>query len=229
MTNIEDAVIARLKKQGHTFEVLVDCEKALAFRSGKSSLDDALVTTEIFKDVKKGEHAPENIMKNIFNTDDKKKIAEIIIKQGEIQLTTEYKHKLREEKRKQIISLISRNAIDPKTNLPHPPQRIENALEEAKVKIDEFKSAEEQVPEIIKKISAIIPISYEIKQFRLGIPPEVAGRSYPLLKHYATIKKEDWLSDGTLLVDIEAPAGLMSKLFDELNKLAHGRIESREI
>ena len=65
------------------------------------------------------------------------------IKNGEIQLTTEYKNKLRDQKRKQIVNLISRNAVDPSNNLPHPPQRIENALNEAKVKIDEFHTAEE--------------------------------------------------------------------------------------
>lgn len=63
MTDIEKGVIARLNKQGKHFEVLVDCEKALDFRSGKASIDDALITTDIFKDVKKGEHASENEMK----------------------------------------------------------------------------------------------------------------------------------------------------------------------
>lgn len=229
MTSIEDAVIARLKKQGQNFEVLVDCEKALDFRHNKASIDDALVTTDIFKDVKKGEHAPENEMKAIFNTDNKKQIAETIIKHGEIQLTTDYKNKLRENKKKEIIALISRNSVDPKTNLPHPPQRVENALEEAKVKIDEFKSAEEQVQGLIKSINNIIPISYELKKLKIGIPADVAGRGYPILKQYAAIKKEIWLADGTLSVEIEVPAGLQSKLFDELNKIAHGRIESEEI
>lgn len=229
MTNVEEGVIARLKKEGINFEVLVNCEKALNFRMNNASIDDALITTDIFKDIKKGEHAPENEMKSIFNTDNKKKIAEIIIKKGEIQLTTEYKNKLREDKKKQIIALISRNAVDPKSNLPHPPQRIENAMAEAKVKIEEFKSAEEQVQEIIKKINSIIPISYEIKKLQLGIPANAAGRSHSIIKRYAIIKKENWLSDGTLSIEIEVPAGLQNELFDELNKLAHGGIESKEL
>ena len=212
MTDIEKGVIARLNKQGKHFEVLVDCEKALDFRSGKASIDDALITTDIFKDVKKGEHASENEMKSLFNTENKKEIAEIIIKKGEIQLTTEYKGKLREEKKKQIIALISRNAVDPKSNIPHPPQRIENAMEEAKVKVEEFKSAEEQVQNIVKSISSIIPISYEIKKVQIGIPANVAARSYSIIKHYAIIKHETWLADGTLSVELEVPAGLQNDL-----------------
>ena len=99
MTNIDEAVIARLNLHGNKFEILVDCEKAIEFRTGKCSLDDALVTNDIFKDVKQGERAPENEMKKIFKTEDKKKIAEEIIKKGEIQLTTEHRNKLREEKK----------------------------------------------------------------------------------------------------------------------------------
>ena len=34
--------------------------------------------------------------------------------------------------------MIHRNAVDPKTGLPHPPQRIESAMEEAKIHVDEI-------------------------------------------------------------------------------------------
>ncbi len=228
MTDVGSSVIARLKKQDSHFEVLVDCEKAIAFKSGETTLDEALVTNDIFKDIKKGEHASENLLEKIFGTTDKNKVAEIIIKEGEIQLTTEYKSKLREQKRKQVINLIARNSVDSKTNLPHPPQRIENALEEAKVNINEFKSAEEQVQEIVNKIRGILPISYEIKILEIKIPAQFSGQSYPILKKFGNIIKEDWLNDGSLLVTIEVPAGLQNDLFDSLNNLTHGQIEVSE-
>ena len=56
--------------------------------------------------------------------------------------------------------MIHANGIDPKTNLPHPLQRIENALEEANVKIDEHKSEEKQVEEIVRKLQPILPIKF---------------------------------------------------------------------
>ena len=160
MVNVDKAVIARLKKGENNFEILVDCENALDFRRGKEvSLDDVLATDDIFKDVKKGEKASD--LEKSFGTEDVRKISEKIIKEGEVQLTAEYKSKIREEKKRRIVSLIARGCINPDTNTPHPPQRIENALEEAKVKIDEFKSAEEQVDVIIKQLRPIIPISVE--------------------------------------------------------------------
>lgn len=227
--NVDDAVICRLKKEGSNFEILVDCDKAMDFKQGKASLDDALVTDEVFKDVKKGEHASEHDLKKLFNTDSKKEACEIILKDGDVQLTAEYKNRIREEKKKAIIALISRNAVDPKSNLPHPPQRIENAMAEAKVNIEEWKSAEQQVGEIVKKINVIIPIAYEIKTLELTIPADVSGRCYPALKQYSTISNETWNNDGSLTVVVEVPAGLQNELFDKLNGIAQGRIESKII
>ena len=225
MTDVSSSVIARLKKQDHVFEILVDCEKAMDFKSGNASLDDVVVTTDIFKDIKKGEHASEHDIENMFGTTDDRKVAEIILKKGEVQLTTEYKNRLREQKRKQIITLIARNSVDPKTNLPHPPQRIENALNEAKININEFKSADEQVKDIVKQITGVLPIKYEIKVLSIKIPADVTGQSYPILKRFGNLLKEDWLNDGSLNVTAEVPAGLQNELFDKLNSLAHGRVE----
>lgn len=229
MSDVSSSVIARLKKQDQVFEILVDCEKAMDFRAGNASLDDAVVTTDVFKDIKKGEHASEHDLEKIFGTTDGRKISETILKDGEVQLTTEYKNKLREQKKKQVINLISRNSVDPKTNLPHPPQRIENALEEAKVNIHEFKSADEQVKDIVKQLTEILPIKYEIKVLSIKIPAEVTGQSYPILKRFGNILKEDWLNDGSLNVTAEVPAGLQNELFDKLNSLAHGKIEVIEV
>ncbi len=229
MSDVSSSVIARLKKQDNVFEILVDCEKAMEFRAGNASLDDTVVTTDVFKDIKKGEHASEHDLGKIFGTTDNRKISETILKDGEVQLTTEYKNKLREQKKKQVINLISRNSVDPKTNLPHPPQRIENALEEAKVNIHEFKNADEQVKDIVKQITEILPIKYEIKVLSIKIPAEVTGQSYPILKRFGNILKEDWLNDGSLNVTAEVPAGLQNELFDKLNSLAHGKIEVIEV
>ena len=60
MVDVDKAVIAKIKKKGETFEVLVDCDKALDFKEGKATLDEALATEEVFKDSKKGLHASEH-------------------------------------------------------------------------------------------------------------------------------------------------------------------------
>src|SRR3989338_6078727 len=197
MMNIEDAVIAKLNKQGLNFEILVDCEKAMEFKHGASiDVNDIVVSgMTLFKDVKKGEKANEHDIQRLFGTKDNTEVIKKIIRDGEVQLTKEYKDKLREEKRRSVINLIHRYSINPINNLPHPPQRIEAAIEEAKVKIDEFKKAEEQVKDIISKINRVLPIRYEIRDVEIRIPAKFAGKTYSTLKHFGTMLKDEWQNE----------------------------------
>jgi len=228
MIDINEAVIARLKKGGENFEVLVELEKALEFRKGKLGIEEALAANYIYKDCKKGMRASEIEIKKFFMTQDIKEVAKKIVKEGEIHLTAEYKSKLREEKRKKIIELIHRNAVDSKTGLPHPILRIENAMEESKVKIDELKSAEEQIEIILEKLSEVIPIKFEVKKVLLKIPAKYSGNCYSVIKQFGKIINEDW-STGDLSLKVEIPGGMIEEFYDKLNGLTHGNIESKEI
>lgn len=229
MIDINKAIIARLRKGGENFEVLVDCENAIKFRSGKIGIEEALASDFIYKDSKKGEKASEIEMKKIFETSDKKKIAEIIVKSGEIHVTAEHKAKLREEKKKRLVELIHRNAIDSKTGLPHPPRRIEAAMEEARVNIDGFKSAEAQLEDILDKIRTVLPIKFVKKEIEVIIPARYTGNAYNIVRQFGEILKEDWRNDGSLIMNVEIPGGLQEEFFDKLNGLTHGEVESRII
>ena len=224
MEDVDKAVVARITKEGQNFEILVDCEKALSLKSGKDiDMEDVLATTEIFSDIKKGKHAAN--LNKFFGTEDTFAVARKIIKEGDIQLTTEYKAKVREEKRKRIIDLIHKNAINPDTNLPHPPQRIMNALEEAKVRIDEYKSAEEQVKDIVTKIRPILPLKYELREISVRIPAAFAGKSLGIIKQYGKVLKDEWQNDGSLIVILDIPAGLQVELEDKINSITKGGVE----
>lgn len=225
MISIDKAVIARLRKGGEDFEVLVDLDKALDFRRNKTTIDEVLVAYYIYKDSKKGMKANEHEMEKFFKTKDVKEVASIILKEGEIQLTKEHRDKLREEKRKKIIELIHRNAINPQTNLPHPSIRIENAIKEAKVHIDEFKNAEEQIEGIVEKLRPIIPIRFEVKKLLLKIPARYTTQSYKIIKRFGRVLNESWGNDGSLSITLEIPGGIQMELIDEMNNITHGEIE----
>ncbi len=228
MVDVDNAIIARLKTQGQNFEILVDCNNALALREGKDiDLHDVLAAMRIFSDAKKGMEASEHIMKQIFGTSEVSDVAKNIIKNGEIQLTQEYRERLREEKRKQIISIIHRNGVDPKTHMPHPPQRIENAFVEAKFHVDEFRPVQEQVQEALKKLRPILPIKFEMKEIALKITPEYAPKCYSTIKSYASILREEWQTNGFWVGVVEIPGGLENDLYDKLNKICHGNVESK--
>ena len=228
MVTVDKAIIARLKAQGHNFEVLVDCSNAIALREGKSiDMHDVLAAMKIFSDAHKGLVASEHAMKEIFGTIEIDEVAKTIIKKGEIQLTQEYRENLRQEKRKQIVSIIHRNGVDPRTHLPHPPQGIENAFEEARFHVDEFRQVQEQVQEALKVLRPILPIKFEIKEIALKISPEYAPKCYSTIKSYGTILREEWQTNGYWVAVVEIPGGMESDLYDKLNKICHGNLESK--
>ena len=229
MVDVDKAVIARLKTHGEKYEILVDCDAALAFRHGKNvDITDVLAAQRIFSDAKQGIAASMHKMQEIFGAEDPLEIAKIILKKGEIQITAEHKHKEVEEKRKQIIAYIHRNGADPRMHLPHPPQRIELAFGEAKIHVDD-RPIMEQIPEIIKKLQPILPIKFEKKEMMVKIPAQYAAKSYGAVKSMATIMKEEWLDDGSWKAVIELPAGLQNDLFDKLNMMTHGSVETETL
>lgn len=220
--------IARFRKEGKNFEVCINPDNALSFKDGENiDIREILVVEKIFSDAKKGLMAPESEIIRVFGTSDILEVAKFIIKKGEIPLTTEYRNKLREQKKKQIIYLIHRNCVDPKTHLPHPITRIENAIETAKLHIDEHKPAQTQLQDAIKKIRLILPLRFEVKEIAVKIPANYAPKSYHIINSFGKKLKEEWQKDGSLIAVVEIPAGLEEDFYQKLNALCHGEVESK--
>ncbi|RFA94640.1 ribosome assembly factor SBDS [Pyrobaculum aerophilum] len=220
--------VAKLDKGGEHFEILIDPDAALELKMGKPlGIDKVLVHEEIYKDAKKGLRASEQALKKVFGTTDVRRIAEIIIKEGEIPLTAEQRRKLIEDKKRQIVEWISRNCIDVRTKTPVPPQRVENALEQARVSIDPFKSVEEQVQEVLKEIQRIIPIKVATARVALAVSSTYAQRVKGLVAKMAKIVNERYKSDGSWEALLELPAGLQDVLIARVNDVTHGDADIR--
>lgn len=223
-----DINTAKLKTHGQNFEIVVDPDLAISHKQGKEvDIREVLHAEDIFSDANKGLHASEKDMKKIFGTSDTLQVAEKILSNGEIQLTAEYRDRIRAEKLKRILNIIHKNGIDPKTKLPHPVQRLENAFNEAKIHIDEFKKAEDQVNEIVKRLTPILPIRFAKKEIQLIVPAEHAAKLYGHVTKFGEIKKEQWMNDGSWFAVVVIPAGLQNEFFDELNKETHGNIDTK--
>lgn len=216
-------VVARYEAKGHRFEILVDPNLAFQVKEGKQVNPDEILQGDfIYKDVRKGLKASPEALKAVFGTDDPRVVAIEIIKRGEIQLTAEQRKKFVEEKKAQVINLIARNAIDPKTKLPIPVKRIELAMEQARVTIDPFKPAEQQFEAIISQIARVLPIKVAKAYVSVRIPPEHASRALKPLQAFGPFKKQQWMHDGSLYVELEIPAGLQQELIDKVNSLTKG-------
>ncbi len=221
--------LARLKAGGENFEVVVHPDKAVAFKTGQADIRDVLVYDHVFADAKKGLAASEHVMKSVFGTTEGIEVAKQIIQKGEIQLTVEYRDGLREQKRRAIINIIHRAAIDPRSGLPHPPSRIEAAFEEAKVRLDEHKKAEDQVQDIVRQLMPVLPIKFEVRRVEFRVPAKYAAKAHAIMKGFGTLLNASWQNDGSLVAVVEVPAGLQQDLYSGLNRLAHGEVESKVV
>jgi ribosome maturation protein SDO1 len=221
--------VARIKKAGKHFEIIVDLDKALELKKGSNvPISDALISDAVFSDHKKGLKPSEQDLQEAFNTTDLNSIAIEIIKHGEVQLPVEYRARLRQEKLKQIVSFLSRNAIDPRTKAVHPAERIEQAIKHAGIKIDENKSIDEQINQIISGLSRVLPIKLETKRIEIIVPATFTGKVYSLLSKYSK-EDESWLDDGSLRCIISLPTALQPEFYDKLNKSSHGTAMTKEL
>jgi len=219
---------ARLAKGQDHFEILVKPQQALDYKLGKQvSMSQVLLIEEIYSDSGKGTRASEEKLQKHFGTTDPVKVAEEVMKAGELQLTTEQRRQLVEDKRKQIITIISRNALDPRTGTPHPPMRIEQAMGQIRLSIDPYRSAEEQAKLVIEELRPILPMKMEQMKIAVKVFPEHAARAYNAFKSFGNVSKEQWQSDGSLIAVVEMPAGMYGSFIEKIGKLTQGTIQTK--
>ena len=227
MVQLEDAIVAKLESHGHRFEILVDPEATDHIREGRIDLSADLALDEIYKDAKKGEKAGEESLKEVFKTTDVSQIAIEIVRKGQIQLTTEQRHKMLERKKKQIIEIIARESINPQTNAPHPPARIAQAMEDAKIHIDPFKSAGDQIQPVLKAIKPILPIRFERTKLAVKLTGDAYGKVYGDIVRMGYLVREEWSKDGAWIGLLEVPSGLTGEIMSSLGRKGKDDIEIR--
>ncbi len=231
MVSLDKAVVARLARFGTTFEVLVDPDGTEKILGRKEPSDqevlDVLAVEDVFTHSGDGKRAPEEELEKAFETTDVATIARRILRDGEVQLTQEQRKAMLERKHKRIVATITRNAWNPQTKNPHPQDRIERALEEAKWHTDPLKPVEEQVKDALAALRPLLPIAFERIRIAVKVPAEHTGAAYGHIRGLGDLKKEEWQNDGSLVVVLEIPAGAQGEVYDALNAATHGEVETK--
>ena len=219
----DKTTVVRYTYSGDKFELLVKPDPAFDYKTGKlSEISKILISEEIYTDSNKGTRATNEKLNQVFKTIDPAKIAEIIMKKGELNLTTEQRKKMTSEKRKQLVTFIAKTYVDPRSHLPHPPLRIEQALDDGRISIDPFKNIDEQVKEVVEKLRPIIPLKSENIILEISVPAQFVAQSYTVLKSTGTLKKEDWQTNGSLKAILEIPAAARPHVIDRLGSITKG-------
>jgi ribosome maturation protein SDO1 len=232
MISLDEAVTARLESHGERFEVLVDPDAALAIKRGEfeGELEDVIAAEDVFEDASRGDRPAESALEEVFGTTDPMEIIPRVIEDGEIQITAEQRREMQEQKRKNLINRISRNAVNPQMdNAPHPPDRIESALEEAGFTVDPMEPVENQVDEALDELRPVIPIRFDEVTVAVQVPADYAGSAQAKIRQFGDLDREEWQSDGSWVGVLTFPAGMQNEFYDLVNEQTSGEAETRII
>jgi ribosome maturation protein SDO1 len=229
MVSLDDAVLARFEWGGERFEILVNPASVDSWRKDHESvqLDELLATDSVWSDARNGDRPTKSSLENAFGTTELRACVEKILEKGSIQLTTAQRKQIIEENKRKIVNEIAQTATDPKTKMPHPRTRIENALDEIRFSVDPFKSIEGQVEDAVAALRPHIPLQFITVRLAFKIKGSDYGAANQILRDL--IQKDEWLSDGSWACVVEVPGGmkndLISKVADRSSDLEVREIE----
>ena len=232
MISLDEAVTARLESHGQRFEVLVDPDAALAIKRGEfdGELEDVIAAEDVFEDASSGDRPPENALEEVFETTDPLEIIPEVISRGEIQITAEQRREMQDRKHNQLVNEIARNAVNPQMDdAPHPPERIERALDEAGFRIDPMEPVENQIDDALDALRPVIPIRFDEVVIAAQIPADYAGSAQAQIRQFGDLEREEWQPNGSWVGVLRFPAGLQNDFYDLVNELTSGEAETRII
>jgi len=236
MISLDDAVTAQLESHGERFEVLVDPDAALAIKRGSfdeefdEDLEDVIAAEDVFEDATAGDRPPESALEEVFETTDPIAIIPEVIDRGEIQITAQQRKEMQEQKRKRLVNIIARNGINPQQNdTPHPPERIDRALEEAGVTVDPMTPAQQQVDDALDALRPVIPIRFEEVTVAAQLPADYAGSGQAKVREFGELEREEWQNDGSWVGVVTFPAGMQNDFYELVNEVSSGEAETQVV
>jgi ribosome maturation protein SDO1 len=232
MISLDEAVTARLESHGQRFEVLVDPDAALAIKRGEfeGELEEVIAAEDIFEDAARGDRPPEDMLEEVFETTDPMAVIPEVIKRGEIQITADQRREMQAQKHKQLVQRITRNAVNPQMDdAPHPPERIESALEETDFRVDPMEPVETQVDDALDALRPVIPIRFDEITVAVQVPADYAGSAQAQIRQFGELEREEWQADGSWVGVLTFPAGMQNDFYDLVNEHTSGEAETRII
>ena len=228
MVSLDDAVVARIDRHGQRFEILVDPEGVQCWKDDSKDIEilSLLAVEEVWASAREAERVSEEDLEKAFESTELAIIVEHILTKGTIQLTTQQRRAIVEQKRKRLITAIIEAAVDPKTGFPHPATRVDQALEEAKYLIDPFKSDNALYQEAVKVLRPMIPLSFEECKMAIKVPHHAYGSASRLLR--GITQQEEWTPDGSWVAVIEIPRARREAILGRLAKIS-ADVESRDL
>ena len=196
------------------------------YREENLAISNVVQTDNIYLDIKKGNVAKETDLEKNFGTSDYEECIKVMLDKGEYSLTTEERRKKVEQRKREIISYISKNYVDTKTNIKITIDIIEETLKKIKMTIDPHISGNKQAKDIIRKFINCYPVKKISIDGSLNIPYYLQEKMNKILSKYSDIssiyKNENICKT---IYDLSIAPGDFDELMNVLQKVTNGEFE----
>jgi len=216
--------LVRYQQGKQKFEVLTKPGSVLKFRAGKLGWDKVLMADAIFSNLSRGDTASGKDLEDVFGTTDIDACCKLIVEKGEVQLSAQERKEELDAKKNEVIQFIFKNFMDPKTKLPHPPDRIENCMKECHIKIDPKREAKKQAEDAVKSMAGKLTFTKQVSLIaHLFIKHSYLGQCNNVIHSSGHVMDQDWKSrpDGCVFV-LELSKADLDRLTDALRKPTNG-------
>ncbi|ETO25407.1 putative RNA-associated protein [Reticulomyxa filosa] len=197
------AQLVRFQQGKLKFEILTKPGTVLKYREGKLGWDKVLMADAIFTNSSRGDLASGKDLEDAFGTSNIEECCKKIVEQGELQVSAQERKDEIEAKKHEVIQHIFKNYMDPKTKLPHPPERVEACMKDCHIKIDGKKDAKKQAEDAVKAMSSKLPFTRQVAMtVRLFIKHSYVGQCNNIIHAAGNVLEQDWKSrpDGCIFV-----------------------------
>jgi len=214
--------LVRYQKGKKKFEIMTKQGAVTKFKEGKLGFNNVCSTTTIFTNSKKGEQAKESDLMEVFETTNEEEVCKLIIKMGTLQLTAKEREAKVQQKRQQILHHIHSNWEDPKSKLPHPMLRLENAFKASKCKVDVEGDVMKQAEDAVKKMQGELFFA-KISQIQgtLTLATKYMGVVEGMIRRFTTVNKVDY-AGSSVVYQFECSRGNLEKFQGALFKPTDG-------
>lgn len=251
----QDKFLIVLKKRGSTYTVLGDADHVTELYRKEIEPEKVLVANEVFTDIQNGVKASNAELKELAvdkiaketrkrSPKERRRISEQVEKMGinqikkdaaiyiaangGIKLPKKVRDDLLQEKKTKLLQYLKKYAVNPATNNPYPPRKVEEVFEDAapQLEIDPLEQAETQIPRIVDAISERLPLKLEILTVKVTIPAQYTGKAYSEVKKLGEMQETNWMNDGSLEAQIRIPGGQYIRVKRILNDISRGRTQT---
>jgi len=203
-------------------EVMTKPGSVLKYRAGKLGFDNVLQSDDIWKNSSKGERAANADLMTLFGTDTPRQCLEIILNEGEVNLTAAERKEKVDKKKREMVTYVNKYFVDPRNGLPHPVTRVEQALQELNFHVDPETPVERQIQDLLKKLPDVLRIKKQGEmEGVVSVPNQHIGVCSGVLHALATVNNEEYGGSGCDYRIAVVPADY-DRLVAELTRVTKG-------